>query len=223
MRNQFNQLWYPIFFAVLLSCGNNTAEQRESELLEQTWSNNKTEVATAELPKVNVVSTSVKSDAEIDIVFDYETISPLMQSYFSDPKSIEKLTEALRYEKHPLTSPVIVRVRWLPDEMNLGKGEVAIVYDRSVESIDSTQVVANALLWYRNYVGGSFDMRLLSFSLFLEGQGRDGCRLPLLNKSGLSQALVSPCLSIDGEKVCMNKDGSIPTAFREGLQRCFIE
>ncbi len=207
----------------MLGCSEQTAEQRETELLEQAW-NTKTNVApTAELPVTKPASNIIKSDQEIDVVFDYATISPLMQSYFSDPKSVSQLTEGLRYESQPLSSPVIVRVRWMQDELNLGVGEVAIVYDRPVSTIESTQVVANALLRYRNFVGGSFDMRLLSFSMFIEGQGREGCRIPLLNKSGLAQALLSPCLTLDGEKVCLNKDGTFPIALKEGLQKCFIE
>ena len=224
MSYRFNQWGFLIALGVQLSCGEKTAEERETELLEQAWSKQqKKPAATAELPTVKPVSTTIQSDEPIDVVFDYQTISPLMQSYFSDPKSVATLTESLRYESQPLSSPVIVRVRWIPDEMNLGKGEVAIVYDRPVSSIEDTQVVANALLRYRNYVGGAFDMRLLSFSLFIEGQGREGCRLPLLNKSGLAQALISPCLTLDGERVCANQDGSLSLALKEGLQRCFID
>ena len=115
----------------------------------------------------------------------------------------------------------MIRVKWVSMDLNRGNGVISVVYNKPVESLEQLQSVATALLKYRNYVGGAFDMRLLSFEMFIAGTGVEGCGFPLLNKSGLTYGLVSPCLSIDDEKVCTNEDGSISETMKEGLQRCF--
>ena len=107
-------------------------------------------------------------------------------------------------------------------ELNRGKGVISILYDKPVTSFEQLQPVANALLKYRNYVGGSFDMRLLSFEMFIAGKGQEGCGLPLLNTSGLTYGLVSPCIRIDGEKICANDDGTMNAGVQSAIKRCFV-
>ena len=161
------------------------------------------------------------ADVPMSVMMEYDNLSPLMQGYFGDDSSTAKLIENLKRDPDPLTAPVVIRVRWIPLDLNRGNGEITAVYDRPVDSFEQLQPVANALLKYRNHVGGAFDMRLLSFEMFIAGTGVEGCGFPLLNKSGLTYGLVSPCLSIDDEKVCTNEDGSMSANMKAALQRCF--
>ena len=157
----------------------------------------------------------------MSVMMEYDNLSPLMQGYFGDESSTAKLIENLKRDPEPLTAPVVIRVRWIALDLNRGNGEITAVYDKPVDSFEQLQPVFNALLKYRNHVGGAFDMRLLSFGMFIAGTGVEGCGFPLLNKSGLTYGLVSPCLSIDDEKVCTNEDGSMSANMKAALQRCF--
>ena len=221
---------------LVCGCGEKTAEDMEQQYLEREWrkaaeqTDEKTGVTQAEKgdgDKLQGTSESQPveswSDTPIDLAFDFIHLSPLMQGYFSAESSQKRLSDGLRRDPHPLVSPVVVRIRWIEAEYHLGRGEIGLVYDRPVGALTELQPAANALLQYRNHVGGAFDMRLLSFSLYIEGQGREDCRIPLLNKSGLSYGLLSPCIEVDGEKRCLKEDGTMPLAFREGLDRCFTE
>ena len=207
-----------LFFAFSMGC-TPAAEEVEQQHLEQ---------ARAQASQTMPESQSLKSsepipiaDVPMSIMMEYDNLSPLMQGYFGDDSSTAKLIENLKRDPQPLTAPVIIRVRWIPIDLNRGKGEIAAVYDRPVDSFEQLQPVANALLNYRNHVGGAFDMRLLSFEMFIAGTGVEGCGFPLLNTSGLTYGLVSPCLSIDDEKVCTNEDGSMSANMKTALQRCF--
>ncbi len=216
--------WGGAFF---FACGQHqSAEQLEQERLEAAWKAQQQAVNTAVDP--SAISTEAPAeiplaDVPMSLMLDYDNLSPLMQGYFGDASSVKKLTTGLRRDPNPLTAPVILRVRWIPMELNRGKGEIAVVYDKPVESLNQLQPVANALLDYRNHVGGAFDMRLLSFSMYIEGQGVAGCRIPLLNKSGLNYGLLSPCVSVKDEKWCVDKDGQISQNMRTALDLCFIE
>ncbi len=209
--------WGGVFF---LGC-TQSAEEIEQERLEQAWAEQAETQQTQET--VEPLEEIPLADVPMSLMMDYDNLSPLMQGYFGDDSSVKILTNGLKRDPKPLHAPVIVRVRWVPMELNRGNGEIAVVYDRPVDSFEQLQPVANALLKYRNHVGGAFDMRLLSFSMYLEGQGVAGCRIPLLNKSGLQYGLLSPCVEVGKEKFCTGKDGKIPVDMRKALERCFIE
>ena len=207
-----------LFFVFTVGC-TPAAEEVEKQHLEQ---------ARARVSQTMPESQSVKTaepitiaDVPMSVMMEYDNLSPLMQGYFGDDSSTARLIENLKRDPDPLTAPVVIRVRWIPLDLNRGKGEITAVYDRPVDSFEQLQPVANALLKYRNHVGGAFDMRLLSFEMFIAGTGVEGCGFPLLNTSGLTYGLVSPCLSIDDEKVCTNEDGSMSTNMKTALQRCF--
>lgn len=213
-------LWAGVFafFACSVGC-TPAAEEVEKQHLEQ---------ARARVGQTIPESQSVKTaepipiaDVPMSIMMEYDNLSPLMQGYFGDDSSTARLIENLKRDPDPLMAPVVIRVRWIPLDLNRGKGEIAAVYDRPVDSFEQLQPVANALLKYRNHVGGAFDMRLLSFEMFIAGTGVEGCGFPLLNTSGLTYGLVSPCLSIDDEKVCTNEDGSMSANMKTALHRCF--
>ena len=205
-----------------------SAEDVEKQHLEQAWAEQAEPISTTQSPNntedSDTISTKIPlADVPMSILFDFDNLSPLMQTYFEDASSVAKLKEGLRRDTQPLNAPVIVRIRWVDMDLNRGKGEIAIVYDRSLISFKQLQPVANVLLKYRNHVGGSFDMRLLSFSLKVEGQGVAGCGIPLLNKSGLKYGLLSPCIEIDEQKICVEKAGNILPEMQRALDRCFIE
>ena len=162
------------------------------------------------------------ADVPMSLMMGYDNLSPLMQGYFGDEQSTSVLIENLKRDHQPLQAPVVVNVKWVPMDLNRGNGVVSIVYDKPVFSFDQLQPVANALLKYRNYVGGAFDMRLLSFEMFIAGKGQDGCGFPLLNTSGLSYGLVSPCIRIDGEKICAKDDGTMTADVQSAIARCFV-
>jgi len=211
----------------LFACSQ-SAEDLEKQHLEQAWAEQSQPVSTNHSPEstedLNPVQTTIPlADVPMSIMFDFENLSPLMQGYFEEASSVSTLTEGLRRDSQPLNAPVIVRIRWSDMDLNRGKGEIAVVYDRPVTSFTQLQPVANVLLKYRNHVGGSFDMRLLSFSMKIEGQGVAGCGIPLLNKSGLKYGLLSPCVEIGDQKLCVEKNGRISPEMRRALDLCFIE
>lgn len=198
-----------------LSCTDDSAEDKEQAALSQAITQQEEALLEEPPPKP-------QSDVPIGVVFDFDNMSLLMQSYFTDDAAVKALTDALRYDPIPLTSPVMVRVRWITEEGTRGVGEVAIVYDRPIAKLTEAQAAANALIRYRDYVGGAFDLRLLSFDLFLEGQGHKGCRLPILNPIGVTEAVISPCLELGGEKICAKDSGAWTSALKAGLTKCFI-
>ena len=199
-----------------------SAEDMEAKRLEQARAQSQASESQMKRPE-KVVETPVPiTDVPMSLMMEYDNLSPLMQSYFGDDKSTAKLIENLKRDRQPLQAPVVVNVKWVPMDLNRGKGVISIVYDKPVDSFEQLQPVANALLKYRNYVGGAFDMRLLSFEMFIAGKGQDGCGFPLLNTSGLSYGLVSPCISIDGEKICATDDGTMTPDVKSAIARCFI-
>lgn len=211
----------------LFACSQ-SAEDLEKQHLEQAWAEQVQPISTTQsaenIEDVSPVPTKIPlADVPMSIMFDFDNLSPLMQGYFQDESSVSTLKEGLRRDPEPLKAPVIVRVRWLDMELNRGKGEIAVVYDRPLTSFKQLQPVANVLLKYRNHVGGAFDMRLLSFSMRVEGQGVAGCGIPLLNKSGLKYGLLSPCVEVGEQKLCVDKEGTISIEMQRAIDRCFIE
>ena len=196
-----------VFLSILCACSGESTNDREQAVLEK---------AIAEqqlvLPEKSE-SPAVQSSDPIAVVFDFDNMSLLMQQYFSNEDAVKTLTDALRYDPIPLTSPVVVRIRWVVDEGTRGMGEVAVVYDRALATFEQGQAVANALIKYRDYVGGAFDLRLLSFSLFLEGQGTAGCRLAILNPIGVPKPVISPCLEVGDDNYVLRMMGG-------GVQNC---
>jgi hypothetical protein len=220
----FNNVHHVSLFGLcgaLFACGP-SVEELEQQKLQEAWIQSQKEMAAPSDDKDEPAEMIEMADIPMSVMLDYDNLSPLMQGYFGDARSVSKLTDALKRDRNPISSPAIVRVRWIDLELNRGKGEIAVVYDRMVESFEQLQPVANALLEYRNYVGGAFDMRLLSFGMFIEGQGIAGCGFPLLNKSGLSYGLVSPCLSMGDDKICAKEDGTIPDNMKKAIDRCFV-
>ena len=211
-----------LFLSLSIGC-TPSAEDMEAKRLEQARAQSQ-----AIVPQSNSLEKTLDLDTPIPIasvpmslMMEYDNLSPLMQGYFGDDKSTAQLIENLKRDTAPLEAPVMVRIKWVPINLNRGKGVISVVYNKPVESIDQLQPVATALLKYRNYVGGAFDMRLLSFEMFIAGTGVEGCGFSLLNKSGLAYGVVSPCLIIDEEKVCMNEDGTLSANMQVSLQRCF--
>lgn len=200
-----------------------SAEDLEAKRLEQARSTSQTSVSQTTSREEPLEAPLPIADVPMSLMMEYDNLSPLMQGYFGDEKSTDQLIEYLKRDRDPLEAPVMVRIKWVPMDLNRGNGVISVVYNKSVQSIDQLQPVATALLKYRNYVGGSFDMRLLSFEMFIAGTGVEGCGFALLNKSGLAYGVVSPCLTIDDEKLCMNEDGSMPSNMQMALQRCFQE
>ena len=199
-----------------------SAEDMEAKRLEQARAQSQTLVSQIE-PSERPSETPIPiADVPMSLMMEYDNLSPLMQTYFGDDKSTAQLIENLKRDRQPLQAPVVVNVKWVPMDLNRGNGVISIVYDKPVASFDQLQPVANALLKYRNYVGGAFDMRLLSFEMFIAGKGQDGCGFPLLNTSGLSYGLVSPCIRIDGEKICAKDDGTMTADVKSAIARCFI-
>ena len=199
-----------------------SAEDREAKRLEQAKTQSQALVSQVKSPdKIEDISLPV-ADVPMSLMMEYDNLSPLMQGYFGDEQSTATLIENLKRDRQPLQAPVVVNVRWIPMELNRGKGVISILFDKPVTSFEQLQPVANALLKYRNYVGGSFDMRLLSFEMFIAGKGQEGCGLPLLNTSGLTYGLVSPCIRIDGEKICANDDGTMNAGVQSAIKRCFV-
>lgn len=207
---------FGVFFAFFLGCWEESAEDKEQSVLSQAIEEEETK--SQEIKEKPLI----QSDVPIAIVFDFENMSRLMQSYFGDETAIRTLSDALRYDSNPLTSPVLVRVRWIPEDGTRGVGEVGLVYDRPMRNFEEAQTVANALIQYRNYVGGAFDLRLLSFDLFLEGQGQKGCRVEILNPLGMTKPVISPCLTLNGQKVCAKDDGQWTPELQAGMTKCFI-
>jgi hypothetical protein len=205
-----------VLFSLFLGCSEDSAEDKEQAVLSQAIV--ETETQSQEIEE----KPQVQSDVPISVVFDFENMSRLMQSYFGDETAVRTLSDALRYDSNPLTSPVLVRVRWIPEDGTRGVGEVGLVYDRPMGSFDEAQTVANALIQYRNYVGGAFDLRLLSFDLYLEGQGQKGCRVEILNPIGMTKPVISPCLTLNGQKICAKDDGQWTPELQAGMPKCFI-
>ena len=215
-NEQRKSILFGVLFAFFLGCSEESAEDKEQAILSKAIENESTNV-----PEKAVKARS-QSDAPISVVFDFDNMSRLMQSYFGDDAAVRTLTEALRYDSNPLTSPVLVRVRWIPEDGTRGVGEVGLVYDRPMQNFEDAQDVANALIQYRDYVGGAFDLRLLSFDLFLEGQGQKGCRVEILNPIGMSKPVISPCLELNGRKFCAKDDGQWTSELQSGMSKCFI-
>ena len=197
-----------------------SAEDMEAKRLVQARAQSQASESQMKRPE-RVLETPVPiTDVPMSLMMEYDNLSPLMQSYFGDDKSTAQLIENLKRDREPLEAPVMVRIKWIPMDLNRGKGVISVVYNKPIESLEQLQPVATALLKYRNYVGGAFDMRLLSFEMFIAGTGVAECGFSLLNKSGLAYGVVSPCLTIDEEKICMNEDGAMSANMKAALQRC---
>ena len=207
---------FGVLFAFFLGCSEESVEDKEQSVLSQAIVEEESRSQEIEEKLL------VQSDVPISIVFDFENMSRLMQSYFGDETATRTLSDALRYDSSPLTSPVLVRVRWIPEDGTRGVGEVGLVYDRPMRHFEEAQTVANALIQYRNYVGGAFDLRLLSFDLFLEGLGQKGCRVEILNPIGVNNPVLSPCLMLNGQKICAKDDGQWTPKLQSGMTKCFI-
>ena len=211
--------WLSAF--TLIGCGP-SAEEQERQRLQQA----RVAAQQISVQPENITDQEMQpikmADVPMSLMMEYDNLSPLMQGYFGDEQSTAGLIENLKRDRQPLQAPVVVNVKWVPMDLNRGNGVISIVYDKPVASFEQLQPVANALLKYRNYVGGAFDMRLLSFEMFIAGKGQDGCGFPLLNTSGLSYGLVSPCIRIDGEKICAKDDGTMTVDVKSAIARCFI-
>ena len=135
-----------------------------------------------------------KSVEKVDIALGFKGLSTQYQGYFRSEEAVKILENGL-----DLPSPVFVEVRWLDVGNNRGTGEIIVYVEKSIKEFSELQLEANTLMDYRKWLGANLDLRILAFDLILQG---DGCRVPIVKHSALQEALISPCLERDGEKIC---------------------
>ena len=215
---------------VLWMCACSTEEisvdEQKQQALDAAWQENT--VASAEntsvvaLPQKEVTAADIQA---ISVIFAWENIGQVHKGFFSDSDAVDVLRRGLAQDMVQWDNPIVVNIRWLEDEKHMGVGEIALVYDRALPTMEHAQYAADALVAYRNFLGSNFDMRLLSFSLLLEGNTWELCRLPVLYRVGMSNALISPCLERKGTSVCVEKDPNkqpiISVEMRRTLDICF--
>lgn len=203
-----------------------SVQEQKQQALDAAWQENI--LASAEntpvvsLPQKEITDADIQS---ISVVFAWENIGQVHKGFFTDPDAVDVLRRGLAQDMVKWENPIVVNIRWLEDEKHMGVGEIALVYDRALPTMEQAQYAADTLVAYRNFVGSNFDMRLLSFSLLLEGNTWELCRLPVLYRVGMSNALVSPCVERKGTSVCLEKDQNkkpiISAEMRRTLDICF--
>ena len=156
---------------------------------------------------------------KIDIVFQWDNVAQQYQQLLQDASALQYLQKGFQ----SLSSPVILSVRWLEDADGMAIGQIALQYEQPILDWLQLQDVADALLQYRSFLGGNYDLRIWSFQLLIEG-GK--CRIPILNQDSGTRAILSPCLEYLGEKYCLEKSQGdqamvISSQIRRKLDDCF--
>ena len=135
---------------------------------------------------------------ELEINLEWSNISPLHQTFFGDPATVDVLRAALRGH---VSSPATIDVRWSNETI---KGEVChrLQGPVPVSKPPDPQVLnpyTQALAAFRNHVGQNYDLRVLSFDVCIEA---GDCRFSILETADMDGRVLSPCVVFEGETEC---------------------
>jgi hypothetical protein len=141
---------------------------------------------------------AVDEGPALEIELEWSNISPLHQTFFSDPGTVDKLRQGLRGH---VASPAKVHVRWSSENF---KGEVchrlqSAVPSQSPPDLQILSPYAMALTAFRNHVGQNYDLRVLSFDICIEA---GDCRFSILETAEMNGRALSPCVAFKGEMEC---------------------
>lgn len=163
--------------------------------------------------------------APIEIV--WEGIGALHKSYFSEQEGVTALSVALA----PYLQGTVQLKVFFDQENHLGKirilippGALRSVPQGQPADLQALAPLTVALARYRDHVGNSFDLRVLSFHIGLDFfRGPVHCGLEVAGDPPPDGRIISPCVLINGVEQC-GTPGPQGTRFEgaaaEQVERC---
>lgn len=142
------------------------------------------------------------------VVLVWEGISDLYKSFFSDRDAVTELAAGLGPW---LESPADVTIRYNTEDsvgdilikLRPGQMRQPVSVDGDVVGLQGLAPITVALATYRSTIASRFDFRVESFRVSLESyRGARVCQLSLAGAPPPDGRLISPCVSINGHRVC---------------------
>ncbi|MBM76741.1 MAG: hypothetical protein CMK59_15140 [Proteobacteria bacterium] len=108
------------------------------------------------------------TDQAEDVVLDIQFIgmSDLYQRFFLDSRAQNLILEGLHEIEHP-SPKVSILVEWIATTHGRGSGRIVMLVDR-VFDLAGLEELARPLKAYHSYIGKNYDLRIMSFSLYLQ-------------------------------------------------------
>ena len=126
--------------------------------------------------RIDVAEKDQLGGDELNLDVQFVGLSDLHQRFFLDPQAQAQLKDGLKEGGYD--SPwVSVFVEWIAATHGRGSGRIVLIADQ-VYDLDGLETLARPLKAYRSYVGNYYDVRLLSFSLYLQ---KGACLFELSN------------------------------------------
>lgn len=162
----------------------------------------------AAAPDGGVVAGAVEVEKLAQVVLIWEGIGNLYKNFFSDQDAVTSLAAGLGPH---LADPVDVTVRYNAEDsvgdilIKLRPGQLTepITATGDTIQLQGLAPVTTALATYRSTIASRFDFRVESFRVSLESyRGARVCQLTLAGKPPPDGRLISPCVTVNGQKQC---------------------